>query len=508
MPRRQCRRRLGVHAVLPCSSCVLVTFVIVSSGCVHSRPRPTLGTIYSEAARGPDYLRNPVIVIPGVLGSRLVNDENGEVVWGRFERASLIRRKNGDITSSIALPMREGASLAELRDLVRSDGTLAYLEIDVPGRPIEIQAYGHILASLDVGGFRDPQYAKANEIDYGDEHFTCFQFDYDWRRDVAENAARLDEFINDRREYIRREYERRYGIKNSDIRFDIVAHSMGGLVARYYLRYGAQPLPDDGTLPELNWAGAKKAARIVLVGTPNAGSALVVRDLVRGHRLAPMLPKYPPAVLGTMPAIYQLLPRPRHGALVDAEDENRRLDVYDPALWRDMNWGLANPEQDSVLQQLLPDIEDSNDRRRIALEHQRKCLLRARQLHQALDVPAAPPPSVTLHLFAGDAIKTPSVVGVNEQTGDIETKHFAAGDDTTTRASAIMDERIGSSVASRLVSPIRWTSTMFLHTSHRSQISDPIFTDNVLALLLESPQPPSSLSISQQSKLRSPVQGC
>lgn len=40
-------------------------------------------------------------------------------------------------------------------------------------------------------------------------------------------------------------------------------------------------------------------------------------------------------------------------------------------------------------------------------------LLKAKQLHQALDIPAAPPPGVTLHLYAGDAIETPAVMSVD-----------------------------------------------------------------------------------------------
>jgi len=128
---------------------------------------------------------------------------------------------------------------------------------------------------------------------------------------------------------------------------------MGGLVARYYLRYGPRPLPDDGSLPPLDWAGARNVARVVLVGTPNAGSVLAMQDLIDGHRLARVLPEYPAAVLGTMPAIYQLLPRSRHGALVDAADGQRKIDLDDPALWRDMKWGLASPDQDNVLALLL-----------------------------------------------------------------------------------------------------------------------------------------------------------
>ena len=82
---------------------------------------------------------------------------------------------------------------------------------------------------------------------------------------------------------------------------------MGGLVARYYLEYGAQPLPNDGSLPPLTWAGARYVDRVMLVGTPNAGSIKAIEQLVNGVRFAPILPKYHPAIIGTLPGVYQLL---------------------------------------------------------------------------------------------------------------------------------------------------------------------------------------------------------
>jgi hypothetical protein len=53
----------------------------------------------------------------------------------------------------------------------------------------------NILMALGVGGYRDQGLSDAGAIDYGDDHFTCFQFDYDWRRDIVENARALEKFI-------------------------------------------------------------------------------------------------------------------------------------------------------------------------------------------------------------------------------------------------------------------------------------------------------------------------
>ena len=45
---------------------------------------PDLGGLYDRAAAVDDSLRNPVIVIPGVLGSKLHAHETGATMWGAF----------------------------------------------------------------------------------------------------------------------------------------------------------------------------------------------------------------------------------------------------------------------------------------------------------------------------------------------------------------------------------------------------------------------------------------
>jgi hypothetical protein len=162
--------------------------------------------------------------------------------------------------------------------------------------------------------------------------------------------------------------------------------------------------------------------------------------------------------------------------------------VLDPEFWRARGWGLADPDQDAVLSWLLPRARSAADRRKIALDHQRKCLERADQLHRALDTPAAPPPGVSIALMAGDAILTLAKVSVDRTTGRIDEAGRAPGDGTVTRASALMDERLAGEWKSYLVSPIRWSQVFFIFAEHLDMTRDPAFTDNLLYYLMEHPR--------------------
>lgn len=452
---------------------------------VRAKPTPNLGSIYNQAAQTADRDRNPVIVIPGILGSRLVDDEADRVVWGEFGGDG-IDPDSASGAQQFALPMQFGVPLADLKDTVRPDGALSTVKVSLLGLPIQIGAYIDILTALGVGGYRDP-HNKGNEINYGEGHFTCFQFGYDWRRDNAENARRLHEFILEKKAYVEGERIKRYG-STGPVRFDLVAHSMGALVARYYLMYGPAELPSNGSPPVLTWAGSQHVERLVQVGPPNAGSVKTVDELVNGVSFSRLLPKYDAALWGTMPAAYQLLPRTRHGR-VREEGSPEAVDVFDPAVWEKNRWGLLDPEQDVVLKKLLPHERDAGQRRRIAADHLRKCLRLAETFQAAIDLPAVPPKHTTIHLLAGDAYPTLDSLKITKH-GRPESAGTTPGDSTVTRASALMDERFSDNTvwSPRLTSPVSFQSVTFLQSNHTSLTSDPAFIDNVLFLLLEAPR--------------------
>ena len=446
--------------------------------------QPYLKEIYEPAAQRHDGDRRPVIVIAGILGSRL-ESKAGRTVWGSFD-GKYANPSRPDGARLVSMPMERGLSLASLQDDVEATKVLDKLELSILSVPISTQAYAGVLGTLGVGGYRDSSIAS---IEYGNEHFTCFQFAYDWRRDNAENAARLEEFIQERRAYVHRERLDRFGIDEPDIRFDIVAHSMGGLLTRYFLRYGGESLPEDGTVPPVTWAGTQYVDRAIVVGTPSSGSVWSMKSLIDGEKFAPILPRYPAAILASMPAIYQLMPRARDSTVkvVDGESE-KFVDPMDPEVWRQLKWGLADPRQDKTLRAMLPDVDSYDERRSIALDHLDKCLTRARQFQAAIDQPVVPPPDLHLELFAGDAEPTPSLARFDSRKRKLTFVNEHAGDGTVLRSSALADQRSPNEIAETLRTPVPWKRTTFVSADHAGLTIDPVFTDNVLFTLLEEPR--------------------
>ncbi len=465
---------------------VLALVALVQGACVEALKSPDLAKLYQPAAPFPAPDRNPVIVIPGFLGSRLEDAESGRVVWGSFGRHTA-DPKDPQEARLIALPLRP----EEPWPRVEPTGVLTELEVRLLGWPLDVQVYGRIMASLTEAGYRDEEIGRAGVIDYGDEPYNCFQFAYDWRQDNAANAARLHQFILEKRAYLEREVARYYGIDYYQARFDVIAHSMGGLLLRYYLRHGPQPLPEDGSLPELNWAGAENVERAILVAPPNAGSAKALLNLVHGVKFAPGTPHYPPGLVGTYPASYQMLPRARHRPLVDAEDPSQPVgDLLDVDLWIRLGWGLASPDVLEQISWLAPDLELEPTRRAHAIERLRLNLRLARQFQESIDRPAKPPTGTDLVLIVGAGEPTSSLLGVDLSSGALRTLKRGSGDGSVLRSSALMDERIGGAKYPRLISPIAWREVRFMLSRHFAMTTEPAFTQNVLYLLLEDPRLP------------------
>ncbi len=147
-----------------------------------------------------------------------------------------------------------------------------------------------------------------------DQFWRVTPFAYDWRLDIDTAAAELAELVT---------------TWAAGEPCHIVAHSMGGLVARRFMQrfpavWASMADPD----------GRKRGGRLIQLGTPNKGSLAIpmmlagdeplVRKLAlldRKHDVRKLLP-----ILGTFPGPYQMLPAPG-----SASDDRDRL--YRHATW-------------------------------------------------------------------------------------------------------------------------------------------------------------------------------
>lgn len=441
----------------------------------------SLGAIYSKAAAVAGARRRPTVFIPGIMGSRLTVTGSSDAVWGEFGNA--VARKNADDTRQlIALPLAQGRPLHSLKSLSAADGTVRRARLW--GLPISVGIYDGILdtvgASLGTGrGVRLSQPASS--------FFTSFEFEYDWRRSLDETAAQLHEFLQLAASIVQASRE-----NSAPVQFDVVAHSMGGLILRYYLQYGAQLLPSNGQLPQLTWAGCNLVAKAILVATPNAGAAISIRTLIEGLPGRPLVhPGYDQAITGTMPSLYQLMPRTRHNAIVD-QATHETLDPFDENLWHRFGWGLAGPDIDDTLKVQMQGSGTPSSRRDAAGDHLGKCLRNARNFHAAMDLQTVPPEGTELHLVAGDGRPTVRRLGVAASSGSLAILAREAGDGTVIRGSALLDERMGlddtdASWFGEPRSPIPWKSVIFLNAEHMAMINDRVAVDNLLFRLFEAP---------------------
>lgn len=308
----------------------------------------------------------PVVVVPGIMGSGL-HRPDGTQVW--------LNLRNAVGQYNLGLPFR--LPLADSRDELQP-GALLGSDAMMP-RLFGFTEYYDLLEMLDLVGFRPGRKdAPANAAHH--------VFSYDWRRDLVESARRLHATL-----------EELADAADGDGRVNLVGHSMGGLVARYYLRYGtAEPSPGQ----PVTWAGARRIRNLILVGVPNSGSLPALEGLLYGNRVGFSYTTLAAPVIARMPSVYQLVPPTGTTTLLDPSLSPVEVDLHDVGCWRRFGWGPFGPRTatrqagftDADLEAYPPFLEAA--------------LARARAFHEALArVPDTPCP-VRVALLGGDCLPT------------------------------------------------------------------------------------------------------
>lgn len=466
--------------------------VVFVAACAPEPKAPDLSTLYNSAAElAQSQDRRPVISIPGTLGSRLLDEDSGIYIWGADDGLGVDPADPAN-ARLIALPIAKGDEpLKSLKDNVRPDGVLRVARASILGVPLELDVYQGVISTLIAGGF-DFRETREEEIAEREINLDSFEFPYDWRRDIVEAAQDLDYFIQRKTEQVMETRREVFGPNVRPVKFDLVAHSMGTLVARYYLMYGAAPLPEDGSLPEVTWAGAKNIDTVVFIAPPNTGSVLSFENLVNGKELGPLQPYYQPALLGTQVSVYQLFPRTRHRR-VWIKGQPNPVNLFDVENWDRYGWGLLDPDQDEMLQTLMPEEPDAAARRARARNHLKRVLDQARYFQDAMDRQVDWPPGLHTFLVVGGGFNTPAEVTYDPETGEAEVTKFEEGDGVVLRASSLLDERQDGQYMLRLRSPLSFRSVLLLPEEHVDITKSPVFGDNLLFWLLEGQRAGDSL---------------
>lgn len=303
-----------------------------------------LGVFLSIVAWSPAVAQvqpdRPVILVPGILGSRLC-DATGKVVWGtaksflNFQELEL--REDGDARG------------------IRSCGLIE--EFQIMGSFWATDQYNSLMTSL-------------SKLGYLSEQRNLYVFDYDWRISNYETARLLDEFIKQNLPAGRP--------------FDIVAHSMGGIVSRIYMD---------------KYVSSKALQRIVYLGTPFLGSMNTFGVIKEGWGwpLTKMAGGQDVVwrVALSFPSMIELLPRYEECCYVRRADGSRQfLDIFDAHIWRNLGW--------------LPSAYSEPE----AFAHFETTLRRSKALTDLLLRPA--PSGIWEFIFASDAHDTLRRVGMRE----------------------------------------------------------------------------------------------
>ena len=356
----------------------------------------------------------PIIIIPGLTGSDLYNERTGEHVWFRPHRVD-----DDDIRLPISPNIARNRDNLVSRDVIRELKVVKFLP--------EIEVYERLIDAIQTrGGYKEGKWgAPAKD---GDKD-TFYVFPYDWRRDNIESARKL----------VRRIEELKRKLGKPGLKFNVIAHSMGGLVARYAAMYGDSDIP--GGKLEPSWPGARHFDKIFLLGTPNSGTVSALDALLNGFSYVggglniPFIQDLSKFDVFTIPSAFQLLPYDGTLRAYDEFLQPMKIDIYDPATWEKYGWGVW---KDDDYEKKYRPSEVIHIKSYLAA-----VLNRAKQFQTALNANNSKNVPVAIYLVGGDCKETLSgIVLRHDEKKERWYTMFKADTFTNSKGEKIAAERV------------------------------------------------------------------
>lgn len=430
--------------------------------------QPELATLYKT--RQIDGLQPPVILVHGAFGGRICDDATQAEPQEHWP-GGLIKLLTGNY-QTLALPVANTPYATEQQPL-----TVCGLTDTVAGTDF----YGDIEKTLTgPGGYLRTEPGTT----VADQQRRYYRFTYDWRQDNHQTAAQLNALVD----------QIRIDHGNDTLQVDIVAHSMGGLVTRYWLRYGNTDVLNSNDFP-INNEGADKARKVILVGTPNLGSTSALQQILVGADFT--VNDVAPEVLLSFPSAYQLLPHPIVDAVLGSNGRPLERDIYDINVWRALGWGPF----DHTVRQRLQKKGWSTAHLEALERYVGKHLERARRFVWSLTVKNAMAPH-ELIVFGGDCVASPARILIEDIADEsfvrlwpneikkphsninYETLMLEPGDGAVTKASLLARTELDPSIPRHRYSDFPLDYAVMFCGDHTDLPGNITFQDNLLHILL------------------------
>lgn len=467
MPNSLFRTKVALFTALFC-----ISGMLVGNSAARAEQRPDLARLYAGSIHKANNHQPPLILVHGLMGGRLWNVNKQAEDWpGKITDVLFSNYKN------LALPI--DPNTLEPVD----DGRIAQ---GITDRAAGRDYYGALIHTLENAGRYYYTIPGEKIQDFSQRRF--YIFSYDWRQDNVVSAKKLSQLI----EQIRKDYN------NPKLKVDIVAHSMGGLIVHYYLRYGEQDVLDRNDFP-VNQHGATRVRRVILLGTPNLGSVSAVQAFIHGRDVG--FNTIPPEALMTMPSIYQLFPHAIQDWLITDSLDTLDSDLFDVEIWRRFQWGIFDPTVRTRIRSHFSDPKKADAYTATLENYFAKQLERARRFVWSLTVKINHP-AWKLTLFGGDCELTPARLLIEEDHGnsmirlwpkqvknklnekDYNQLMLEPGDGEVTKASLLAREMLDPSIARNKYISFPVDHAFFLCERHDQLTGNINFQDNLLHTLL------------------------
>lgn len=361
--------------------------MLISSACSTSS-KPDLRRLYGSDQSIKDKAQyEPIIFIHGVFGARLSHKVSKKAIWP------------GDLTDILFSPYRELSLQIDPNTLqpINSNYEATSINDVVAGQDF----YGNVLKTLtNAAGYQ----LTTPGTPIKDKQRRLYTLIYDWRQDNVKTAGKLNTLI----QQIRNDHNQQ------NLKVNIVAHSMGGLIARYFYRYGTLDVLDNNNFA-INNQGAEKINKMILIGTPNLGSVSSLHEFIQGFKVG--LNRIPTEVLATMPSAFQLFPHPIRNYMVNLNGQPLDRDIFDVNIWRAFQWSIFDPLVAKRIKSKFKNKERARQYIKTLEQYFEKHLERARRFVWALTV-KNPLHKSKLIVFGGDCELTPSRLLIEEVNGE------------------------------------------------------------------------------------------